>query len=192
MSTRPPLPPFTGMKNAARIALVGDYDPAVTAHQAIPPALRLAAQHLGVEVGAEWVHTATLGVARGGAEESLRGYTAVWCVPASPYASEAGALAAIRHARESGLPFLGTCGGFQHAVLEYIRNVLGHARVVARDPAGEVRAVELSGHPFFVATLFQPERSGLRGVDHPLINAFVAAACGRGTGSASRRAGSTH
>jgi CTP synthase (UTP-ammonia lyase) len=36
-----------------------------------------------------------------------------------------GALLAIRHARESAIPFLGTCGGFQHAVLEYARNVLG-------------------------------------------------------------------
>jgi CTP synthase (UTP-ammonia lyase) len=49
-------------------------------------------------------------------------------------------------------------------------------RVAARDSVGEVRAVELAQHPFFIATLFQPERSGLRGVDHPLINAFVEAA----------------
>jgi CTP synthase (UTP-ammonia lyase) len=48
-------------------------------------------------------------------------------------------------------------------------------RVSARDPAGDVRAVELSEHPFFIATLFQPERSGLRGVEHPLITSFVAA-----------------
>ena len=29
-----------------------------------------------------------------------------------------GALAAILYARQSGRPFLGTCGGFQHALLE--------------------------------------------------------------------------
>jgi CTP synthase (UTP-ammonia lyase) len=38
-----------------------------------------------------------------------------------------GALAAIRHAREQGVPLLGTCGGFQHMVLEFCRNVLGLA-----------------------------------------------------------------
>ena len=27
-----------------------------------------------------------------------------------------GALLAIRHARENAVPFLGTCGGFQHAL----------------------------------------------------------------------------
>ncbi|MDH3378811.1 MAG: hypothetical protein OEQ39_17945 [Gammaproteobacteria bacterium] len=30
-------------------------------------------------------------------------------------------------ARSTGLPFLGTCGGYQHAVLEYVRNALGYS-----------------------------------------------------------------
>ena len=51
----------------------------------------------------------------------------------------------------------------------------GPFRTAARDENGEVRAVELDGHPFFVAALFQPERSALAGADHPLIQAFVAA-----------------
>ncbi len=44
-----------------------------------------------------------------------------------PYRNENGALQAIRFAREQRRPFLGTCGGFQHAVLEYARNVMGWA-----------------------------------------------------------------
>lgn len=36
-----------------------------------------------------------------------------------------GALEGIRWVRQSRKPFLGTCGGFQHVVLEYARNVLG-------------------------------------------------------------------
>jgi CTP synthase (UTP-ammonia lyase) len=43
-----------------------------------------------------------------------------------PYRDTDGARA-IRFAREQQRPFLGTCGGFQHAVLEYARNVLGWA-----------------------------------------------------------------
>ena len=35
------------------------------------------------------------------------------------------ALDAVRWAREGGHPFLGTCGGFQHALLEFSRNVAG-------------------------------------------------------------------
>ncbi len=45
--------------------------------------------------------------------------------PAVPYRNMDGALRAIRFAREARRPFLGTCGGFQHAVVEYARNVLG-------------------------------------------------------------------
>ncbi|HET7536446.1 MAG TPA: hypothetical protein VFJ90_08335, partial [Candidatus Didemnitutus sp.] len=41
---------------------------------------------------------------------------------------------------------------------------------------GDIRAGELPSHPFFVGTLFQPERSALRNVRHPLVEAFVQAA----------------
>jgi CTP synthase (UTP-ammonia lyase) len=157
-----------------------------------------------------------------------------------------GALSAIRFAREDKIPFMGTCGGFQHALLEYARNVLGltnaeHAEtspdsatplisrlscslregtgvirltpgtrlqqiygaietteryncnfglnpkfesllrdselvISAREANGEVRAFELAHHPFFVATLFQPERQALTGTLHPIIRAFIEAA----------------
>jgi CTP synthase (UTP-ammonia lyase) len=46
--------------------------------------------------------------------------------------------------------------------------------VAAVDDQNDIRAVELDGHPFFVATLFQPE---LRSPS-PLVGAFVAA-CAR-------------
>ncbi|MFD0797996.1 CTP synthase [Maribacter chungangensis] len=36
-----------------------------------------------------------------------------------------GKIQAVRHARESGIPFLGICLGMQMAVIEYARNVLG-------------------------------------------------------------------
>jgi CTP synthase (UTP-ammonia lyase) len=49
----------------------------------------------------------------------------------------------------------------------------GRLRATAKDAAGEVRAVELEGHPFFVATLFQPERAALENRLPPLVAAFV-------------------
>jgi len=57
----------------------------------------------------------------------------------------------------------------------------GPLRVGARDCGGDVRAIELDAgaHPFFIATLFQPERSALEDRGHPLISAFVAAAIER-------------
>ncbi|MBC7983056.1 MAG: hypothetical protein H7Y02_04290 [Candidatus Obscuribacterales bacterium] len=51
----------------------------------------------------------------------------------------------------------------------------GPMKVAARDEEGSVRAIELDGHPFFIATLFQPERSALHNRLPPLVKAFVAA-----------------
>lgn len=231
------------MKTKLRIALVGDYNPGVPAHVAIPDALKLAGDAAGCAVEGVWVATHEL---EAGAVERLSAFQGIWCVPGSPYRSMDGALAAIRLAREQRHPFLGTCGGFQHVLIEYARNALGlngadhtesnpnaglpliaplacalresrgvirfeagsrvHAiygrdeaaeeyncsygfnpcyasllkagelRVAGVDANGEVRVVELNGHPFFIATLFQPERSALRGVGHPLVRAFVEAA----------------
>lgn len=113
------------MENSAltpvlRIALVGDYNADVIAHQAIPLALDDAAAVLEVPVEYRWVATRDVHSA-----DSLADFDGIWLVPASPYQNTEGALIAVRYARENSLPFLGTCGGFQHAILEYARNVMG-------------------------------------------------------------------
>src|SRR5262245_7649821 len=101
------------------LALVGDRDEGITAHRAIDAALPLLARSLDVPIEGRWIGTDTIS-----AESTLHGVHGVWCVPGSPYRSMDGALRAIAHARTRGLPFLGTCGGFQHAVIEYARHVL--------------------------------------------------------------------
>ncbi|HBR2284710.1 hypothetical protein AAHV74_14945 [Klebsiella pneumoniae] len=52
----------------------------------------------------------------------------------------------------------------------------GDLRVTGWDEEGEIRAVELVTHPFFVATLFQHERHALDGRPAPLVQAFLRAA----------------
>ncbi|MEM7287264.1 MAG: hypothetical protein AAF480_13000 [Actinomycetota bacterium] len=49
-------------------------------------------------------------------------------------------------------------------------------RVSARDDTGEVRAIERTDHPFFVGTLYQPQRTTSTRAPHPLLVAFVRAA----------------
>ena len=48
-------------------------------------------------------------------------------------------------------------------------------RIAGTDEAGAVRAVELPRHPFFIATLFQPQRSSTPDRPHPLIRAYLEA-----------------
>jgi CTP synthase (UTP-ammonia lyase) len=103
------------------IALVGDYNATVTAHIAIPKALELSSKFLNVELEYHWLGTETITDAK-----MLESFNAIWCVPASPYKSMKGALRAIQFARENQIPFLGTCGGYQHALLEFAHNVLNY------------------------------------------------------------------
>ncbi|MFI1721172.1 hypothetical protein [Streptomyces sp. NPDC020489] len=225
---------------AARIALVGDRSPSVVSHTRVPLLLDALAERDRLVLDAYWIPSED-------AEEegAVSGFDAVWVLPGSPYRSEAGVLAAIRTARETGIPFLGTCGGFQHALLEYARNVcgltrvahaetdpdaedllieplacslLGHEGVVTLEPGslaqtvmgaertveryfcaygpsrhldslrahglrfsghdedGHVRLAELPGHPFFLASLFQPELSGDGSRPHPMVRALARAA----------------
>lgn len=105
-----------------KIGLIGDYTETVQAHRAIPVALSLAADTASVDQQHEWLHTETL------SDATLSEYSALWCVPASPYRDTENVLEAIKFARENNVPFLGTCGGYQHAALEYARNVLGYTQ----------------------------------------------------------------
>jgi CTP synthase (UTP-ammonia lyase) len=124
------------VRKALRVGLIGDHDAGVAAHRAIPHALKLAGAVLGCSVEDTWLPTIDL--ASNGAIELSR-FDGLWCVPASPYRSFDGAMRAIQHARERGVPFLGTCGGFQHAVIEFARHVLGHTEAdhAELNPAAE-------------------------------------------------------
>src|SRR5208283_2234212 len=66
------------MTGKRRVALVGDYNPAVIAHQAIPEALRLAGLQNGDDVEGVWLHTASIG----DPAAQLRDFAGIWCVPA--------------------------------------------------------------------------------------------------------------
>jgi CTP synthase len=226
------------------IGLIGDYSPDVVAHRAIPKALELARAASGRDIAWRWIETRTL---RDPAVD-VADCAGIWATPRTPYANMAGVLEVIGWARQKGRPFLGTCGGFQHALIEYGRNVAGlagadHAesapdaqillltplvcslveksgtvrfvaggrlrkaygadestegyhcnyelnpayqgtlekaglRFTAFDTEGAVRGMELPAHPFYVGTLYQPERAALRGQLPPVVKAFVDAVGG--------------
>ena len=134
------------MAEGITVGIVGDRDPKNPTYTATEEALEHAGASLGVPVAARWSPTASL---EGRAAERLRAFDAVFCSPGSPYESMDGALEAIRFAREGGVPFIGTCGGFQHAVIEYARTVLGlkdagHAEYDPNAPQPFVSALSCS------------------------------------------------
>ena len=104
-----------------RIAIVGDFDRSKNSHWATEAALFHAAAALGLAVEPHWIATPLL--AHGGA--GIAGFDAIWGAPGSPFASPQGMLHGIEHARTRDVPYLGTCAGFQYALIELSRNVLG-------------------------------------------------------------------
>ena len=52
----------------------------------------------------------------------------------------------------------------------------GPLQITGSDSEGEVRVVELPGHPFFMGTLFVPQLRSTPEQPHPLVTAFVQAA----------------
>lgn len=102
-----------------RIGIVGDFDADSHPHAATNSALAHVAA-AGLSVEPLWLPTSSLE-----SPSALDGVHGLWVAPGSPYKSLLGALSAIRAAREQSIPLLGTCGGFQHIVIEYARHVLG-------------------------------------------------------------------
>jgi CTP synthase (UTP-ammonia lyase) len=102
---------------AIKIGIIGDFNPGNPTHVATTNGIRHAADALGEPIEAVWLPTDQ--------PHQLGKYQALLGSPGSPYRSMEGALTGIRYARENAIPFLGTCGGFQHLVIEFARNVMG-------------------------------------------------------------------
>lgn len=100
-----------------RIGIIGDYRPEFAPHAATNASICDAGNNLGTMIEYDWLHT--------GQSHDYGAFDGLWCSAGSPYDRFEEALEGIRFARERRVPFLGTCAGFQHAVLEYARNVVG-------------------------------------------------------------------
>lgn len=101
------------------IVLLGEYSPAFPPHVSTDAAIEHSRRLLGVDLSTTWVSTEDID------RKVLGRYSGLWVVPGSPYKNMDNTLRAIRYARENRIPCFGTCGGFQHMVIEYARNVLG-------------------------------------------------------------------
>ena len=105
-----------------KLAIIGDFDPSSQTHIATNLAIEHSKNFLQADMEAEWVPTDSIMANLSAITEKYQGF---WIAPGSPYRSMAGALEVIKYARLNNIPTLGTCGGFQHMVIEFARNVLG-------------------------------------------------------------------
>ena len=101
----------------AKIALVGDRSPSVRAHGRIPLLIDALRRREGLVLDPYWIPSTEA--------EDLEGFDGIWVVPGSPYRDPEKVVAAVSTARTHEIPFLGTCGGFQHAILHLARDVAG-------------------------------------------------------------------
>jgi len=111
------------VSDAVRIGILGDFNPEFRSHHATNEALQHAAAKLNLPVESAWI--STLSVLEPEAQRRLESFDGIWAAPGSPYKSFDGMLKGIEFARRRDWPFLGTCGGFQYALIECARNVLG-------------------------------------------------------------------
>jgi CTP synthase (UTP-ammonia lyase) len=110
------------VSDAVRIGILGDFNAEFRSHHATNDALQHAAHKLKMAVESEWVPTPSL--VAPGAKKTLEKFDGLWAAPGSPCKSFDGMLNGIEFARRRDWPFLGTCGGFQYAFIEFARNVL--------------------------------------------------------------------
>ena len=113
------------MDDAIRIGILGDYDAKSPTLPAIATSIEHAAAKLSLPVESKWIATESLDAPD--AERLLESFDGIWAAPGSPYKSMKGMLKGIEFARKRDWPFLGTCGGFQYALIEFARNVVGIA-----------------------------------------------------------------
>ena len=115
------------------IAMVGKYVDLTESYKSLSEALTHAGIHTRSKVCIHYVDSEA--IEREGIE-SLRGMDAILVPGGFGKRGVEGKIAAIRSARESGVPYLGICLGMQLAVIEYARHVAGlaHANSTEFEP----------------------------------------------------------
>ena len=121
------------------IAIVGKYVDLVDAYKSLHQALLHSGMTLGAKVDLRYIDSED--IEQRGAAPLLDGADGVLVPGGFGVRGIEGKIAAVRYARESGLPFFGICLGLQVAVIEYARHVCG------LEGADSVEFDEDSPHP---------------------------------------------
>ncbi|MGH2549767.1 MAG: CTP synthase, partial [Thermomicrobiales bacterium] len=110
-------------KGVVRIALVGKYVDLHDSYMSIAESLSHAGLAHGVSVEIDWINSET--VTPEELQRELRKVSGVLVGPGFGPRGTEGKIAAVRYAREQGIPFFGICYGLHMAVIEIARDLLG-------------------------------------------------------------------
>lgn len=110
-------------KKEVKIGLIGKYVELKDSYKSIAEAFIHAGVMNDCKVQLDWIHSESL--TEENIQEKLKGLKGILVAPGFGNRGIEGKIAAIKHARENNIPFLGICLGMQCAVIEFARNVLG-------------------------------------------------------------------
>jgi CTP synthase len=108
------------------LGIAGKYANLRDAYASIDKALEHCSAHLGVNIDLQWIETTE--VTDANVSMNLAELDGVIVPGGFGSRGVEGKIACVRHCREQGVPYLGICLGFQVAVIEFARNVLGLAK----------------------------------------------------------------
>ena len=132
--------PFKGFSGNKKIVVLGDFNPAYHTHLALNEAIRHLSAAVNHEVGFKWVNTDRLDSSTVFTTE----FSGLWVAPGSPYRDMDNVIQTIRYARENKIPTIGNCGGFQHMLIEFARNVCGLVEADSEETNPEGREILIS------------------------------------------------
>jgi CTP synthase len=110
-------------KNEVRIGIIGKYVELPDAYKSIIEAFIHAGAANEARVKVQYIHSELL--AEDNIEYKLAELDGILVAPGFGERGIEGKIAAIKFAREKGIPFFGICLGMQMAVIEFARNVIG-------------------------------------------------------------------
>lgn len=224
-----------------KIGIIGEFNPGYYTHLALNKAFTHSADFLQKRFSLEWIPTDLLPEFF---DKEILSLDGVLMSMGTPYSDMDSALKVIKYARENDVPLMAICGGFQHVLIEYARNVKSienaeheetspgvenllitslsctlvgkteNLRVTDKNSKlfqiletenfegkyhcnyglnkkfeeilfdetlvstvvnedNEIRAIEIKGHKFFIATLFQHQLYSDEGNPSKLLTAFI-------------------
>ncbi len=110
-------------KHSVSVAITGKYADLMDAYASIQKSLEHCAAHFRCKVNLDWIDTTTINDQS--VQSQLGSYDAVIVPGGFGSRGVEGKISTVKYCRESGTPYLGICLGFQVAVIEFARNVLG-------------------------------------------------------------------